>query len=192
MVGRQAKVLTTDNVNAILSELRLYADPERSLVMFLLSTKAGLRAGEIGGLTWPMVLDASGRISDSLIIEDRIAKKRSGRRIPINPALRVALAALHRKAPHREGPIVRAHRGGHMRATSIVNWFRTLYGDLKLDGCSSHSGRRSFATKAARVAHKAGGTLRDVQLLLGHRSLTTTELYIQGDTHAQRKLVALI
>jgi integrase/recombinase XerD len=192
MVGRQAKVLTTDNVNAILSELKLYADPERSLVMFLLSTKAGLRAGEIAKLEWPMVLDASGRISDVLVIEDRIAKKKSGRRIPINPALRTALAALHRKAPHREGPVVRAHRGGHMRPGSIVAWFAALYRDLKLEGCSSHSGRRTFVTRAARLVHRTGGSVKDIQILAGHRSLTTTELYIEGNSFAQRKLVALI
>ena len=192
MVGRQAKVLTTENVNAILAELKLYADPERSLVMFLLSTKAGLRAGEIAKLEWPMVLDASGRISDTLVIEDRIAKRGGGRRITINPALRTALASLHRKAPYREGPVVRAYRGGHMKPGSIVAIFAMLYRDLKLAGCSSHSGRRTFVTKAARLVHRTGGSLKDVQALAGHRSLTTTELYIQGDTAAQRKLVALI
>jgi integrase len=40
--------------------------------------------------------------------------------------------------------------------------------------------------------HQAGGSLRDVQLLAGHRSLQMTQRYIDGDTDAQRKLVALI
>ena len=37
--------------------------------------------------------------------------------------------------------------------------------------------------------HKAGGSLRDVQLLAGHRSIQTTQRYIDGDSDAQRKLV---
>jgi len=34
--------------------------------------------------------------------------------------------------------------------------------------------------------------LRDVQLLAGHRSIETTQRYIDGDTQAQRRLVSLI
>jgi integrase len=61
-----------------------------------------------------------------------------------------------------------------------------------LAGCSSHSGRRTFITRAARLVHKAGGSLRDVQLLAGHRSIQTTQRYIDGDSDAQRRLVSLI
>jgi integrase/recombinase XerD len=73
------------------------------------------------------------------------------------------------------------------------------YRAIGLEGCSSHSGRRTFITRAARLVHalanqqhKAGGSLRDVQLLAGHRSIQTTQRYIDGDTDAQRKLLSLI
>jgi integrase/recombinase XerD len=79
-----------------------------------------------------------------------------------------------------------------MQPNSIVNWFVTLYRQIGLDGCSSHSGRRTFITNAARLAHKAGGSLRDVQILAGHRSIETTQIYIDGDSHAQRRLIALL
>jgi integrase len=71
-------------------------------------------------------------------------------------------------------------------------WFAKAYRNVGLAGCSSHSGRRTFITRAARLAHRAGGSLRDVQLLAGHRSIQTTQRYIDGDTDAQRKLIGMI
>ena len=79
-----------------------------------------------------------------------------------------------------------------MTAVSIVNWFAGAYRAIGVAGCSSHSGRRTFVTRAARLVHTAGGSLRDVQLLAGHRSIQTTQRYIDGDTDAQRKLVSMI
>ena len=79
-----------------------------------------------------------------------------------------------------------------MTPVSIVCWFAKAYRAIGLQGCSSHSGRRTFITRAARLVHKAGGSLRDVQLLAGHRSIQTTQAYIDGDTDVQRKLVSLI
>jgi integrase len=79
-----------------------------------------------------------------------------------------------------------------MKARSVVIWFSRAYTALGLDGCSSHSGRRTFITRAARLVHKAGGSLRDVQLLAGHRSIQTTQRYIDGDSEAQRRLISLI
>jgi integrase len=79
-----------------------------------------------------------------------------------------------------------------MAPASIVNWFTIAYRAIGLSGCSSHSGRRTFVTRAARLVYTAGGSLRDVQILAGHRSIQTTQGYIDGDTDAQRRLVALI
>ena len=90
------------------------------------------------------------------------------------------------------GPVVLSERGCAMTPLSIVVWFARAYRAVGLEGCSSHSGRRTFITRAARLVHKAGGSLRDVQLLAGHRSIQTTQRYIDGDTDAQRKLVSLI
>jgi integrase len=57
---------------------------------------------------------------------------------------------------------------------------------------SSHSGRRTFITRAARRVSEVGGSVRDVQQLAGHVSLQTTQHYIEGDTEAKRKLVQLV
>ncbi|MDQ2859331.1 MAG: site-specific integrase [Pseudomonadota bacterium] len=191
MAGRQAKTVTPHAINRMLTYAARSSNPERDRVIVLLSVKAGLRAAEIAKLTWPMVLDARGRVSDRIELADRAAKKGSGRRIPLHPDLRAALRALWAQG-EAIGPVVRSARGGAMAANSIVNWFIALCAALDLKGCSSHSGRRTFITRAARLAHRAGGSLRDVQMLAGHRSIETTQRYIDGDSDAQRKLVALI
>jgi integrase/recombinase XerD len=59
-------------------------------------------------------------------------------------------------------------------------------------GCSSHSGRRTFITRAARNIVEAGGSLRDVQQLAGHANLGTTQAYIEGSSDAKRRVVAMI
>ena len=191
MPGRQAKLITPLTLRRMLGHVRHSQDPVRDRVIVLLSVKAGLRAAEIAGLTWPMVLDARGCIGDTITIRDGIAKKQSGRKIPMHPDLRQALRALSLEGG-TAGPVVRSARGGAMQANSIVNWFVTLFAELNIEGCSSHSGRRTFITMAARRAHQAGCSLRDVQLLAGHRSIETTQGYIDGDTDGQRRLVWLL
>jgi integrase len=191
MSGRQAKLITPLTLRRMLACVRHSQDPARDRVIILLSVKAGLRAAEVAGLTWPMVLDARSCVGDTITIRDRIAKKQSGRRIPLHPDLREALRALS-SSERTSGPVIRSARGGAMRPNSIVNWFVTLFAGLGIEGCSSHSGRRTFITIAARQAHRAGCSLRDVQLLAGHRSIETTQGYIDGDTDGQRQLVSLL
>src|SRR5581483_5235280 len=122
---------------------------------------------------------------------DCAAKKGSGRAIPIHPNLAAALIAW-RLAKPRSHYVIESQRRGPMMPLSIVVWFNRAFKNVGLTGCSSHSGRRTFVTRAARLAHKAGGSLRDVQLLAGRRSIQTTQRYIDGDTDAQRSLVAMI
>jgi integrase len=191
MPGKQAKVLSKDDLQDLLTYASATRNPIRNRVIVLLSAKAGLRAGEIANLTWDMVVDPIGAISTAIELRDHAPKKRSGRLIPLHKDLRNALANW-RSVTLGTGPVVLSERGGAMTPLSIVVWFARAYRAIGLEGCSSHSGRRTFITRAARLAHKAGGSLRDVQLLAGHRSIQTTQRYIDGDTDAQRKLVSLI
>jgi integrase/recombinase XerD len=70
--------------------------------------------------------------------------------------------------------------------------FQRWYRDLGFIGASSHSGRRTFITNAAKKVVQAGGSLRDVQELAGHSSLSMTQRYIEGDTDAKRRLMQMI
>ena len=188
---QRAKALEPDDVRLLRALVARHRHPQRDDVIVLLSFKAGLRACEVAGLRWSMVLNSRHRVSAQLRVGGGIAKGGSPRNIPIHGGLAAALRRLHRlHGQPRDGPVIASERGGNMTARSIVNWFHDAYHELGLVGCSSHSGRRTFITGAARLLATTGGSLRDVQELAGHRSLTTTERYIQGDRAAQRKLIA--
>jgi integrase len=191
MAGKQAKILSANEVEDLLffAETTRYAVRNRAIV--LLSCKAGLRAAEIANLTWPMIIDPVGQVGFHIELHDSAAKKGSGRIVPLNAELRESLLAL-RATASGVGPVIISERGTQMTPLSIVVWFNRAYKAIGLIGCSSHSGRRTFITRAARAVHKAGGSLRDVQLLAGHRSIQTTQRYIDGDSDAQRRLVSLI
>jgi integrase len=191
MYGQPAKVLRPGEVRTALGAAARRRNPDRNRVMVLLSIKAGLRACEIAGLTWEMVIDARGQVGTVIEIPASIAKNGSGRRIPLHPDLHKAMTRLKRQA-NGTSAVVCSERGGPMSAKSVVNWFAALYAGMGLEGCSSHSGRRTFVTRAARLVQRAGGSLRDVQELVGHRSIRTTQGYIDGDADAQRRLIRLI
>jgi integrase len=190
MAGKQAKVLTRPMFGQMIKAVGKSRHPTRNKAIILLSVKAGLRASEIAKLTWPMVLNAKGEVSKVIELHNKAAKNLHGRTIPMHPELQKTLLQLLRHKQDDCASVIVSERGESMQPSSIVNWFQQLYFDLNMKGCSSHSGRRSFVTQAARKIHLVGGSLKDVQQLAGHRSLETTQAYIEGDSSIQRRLIA--
>ncbi len=188
---KQAKTLSgrqTVHLQAFLQRTRY---PVRNRVILLLSVKAGLRAKEIAALTWDMLTDAEGKLGSAIHLRNEASKGRSGRVIPLNRDLRKALQELYQA--RGAGPyVITSERSQRTSAAVIVNLFAGWYRALGFQGCSSHSGRRTFITSAARKISTVGGSLRDVQMLAGHAALTTTQRYIEADVEAQRKVVELI
>ena len=158
--------------------------------------KAGLRAKEMASLTWAMVTDATGQVGETIHLENRASKgKTGGRTMPMHPDVHATLATLQSArgdTPRPEQSVLFSERGGGLSPATVRLWFHRLSTSLHMDGCSSHSGRRTFITRAAGKVSQVGGSLRDVQELAGHTSLAMTQRYIEGDTEAKRKLVALI
>jgi integrase/recombinase XerC len=166
----------------------------RNRLIVLLSVYAGLRASEIANLRWRMVLDEDQAIGEVLKLENGAAKKLSGRLIPLKYELRKSLVEYSTEMGNidKDSFILRSQQGSQLKPQSVINWFREIYGNLGLNGASSHSGRRYFVTIAARKIFEAGGSLRDVQDLAGHRSVATTQLYIAKNSEAQRKVIDLL
>ena len=57
------------------------------------------------------------------------------------------------------------------RSLLFASQFHTRFAEIGIEGASSHSGRRTFITTAAKKISEAGGSLRDIQELAGHASL---------------------
>jgi integrase/recombinase XerD len=172
-----------------------------------LSVRAGLRASEIALLDWSMITDGRGNIANVITLPGAITKYGLARRLPMHVELKSALGRLRGRTA-RKGPVIVSERAPTetpfdglsneqilplaMTPKSIVNWFTQACRQAELAGCSSHSGRRTFVTRAARLVSKAGGSLRDVQQLAGHRSIETTQAYIDGDHDIQRRLIRMM
>jgi integrase len=188
---KQAKTLSKRQITLTTALIQLTRYPARNVAIFLLSIKAGLRAKEIASLTWDMITDAEGNLGSALHLRDEASKGSSGRVIPLNKDLRSALQKLHDQrgsSPY----VIATERAQRTSAAAIVNLFAQWYRLTGFKVCSSHSGRRTFITNAARTISTVGGSLRDVQMLAGHRALSTTQRYIEADVEAQKLVVDLL
>lgn len=192
MLGKQAKLLTDAQIKSILCSLNSGRNALRNKVIFHLSLH-GLRAKEVSSLELSMITDAEGNLADAIALEDKASKGHSGRIIYMNAALKEALSQY---LPSRKNKmskfVICTERRERFTANGIAVLFYNLYRGLGFQGLSSHSGRRTFATRAARKVAQVGGSLRDVQAILGHRHLSTTQKYLEQDVDAQRKVVSAI
>jgi integrase len=177
-LGKQAKVVKRSELGKLLDHVSRSRHPERDRVIVLLSFKAGLRAKEIAALSWSMLTDSSGEIADVIALTNSASKgKNGGREIPMHPDLRSALVALQAARGEKARPdllVVYSERGRGYSAAAIAVWFHTRFAELRIEGASSHSGRRTFITAArhdrglARFGSRLGGHFRTVIAASAH------------------------
>jgi len=198
-LGKQSKILTKKQIETMLLYLGSTRHPLRNRVIFLLSVKSGFRSKEISGVKWSMMVSPTSELTDSIHLTNDASKGKSGGRIiPIHKELKKSLVELYEVEQSRYGfdvqtsYVVRTERSPNTSSQSIINMFQIWYRDLGFVGCSSHSGRRTFITDLSKKVSLVGGSLRDIQVMVGHKNLQTTQRYIEVDTDCQRKMVNLI
>lgn len=215
MAIKRAHTLDDQQFSKMMKDLmKTVRRPLVESVVFLLSYKAGLRSQEIAGLEWERhILGVDGKIKHEefltagskgrikrevhpvLWLSSDIGKYGSERTIRMHPLLYHALKEL--RAAGLEGKYVipsgnsRAGQDLKSRAHALTVRINRYYEAMNLPKCTSHSGRRTFITKASRAANFAHCSLVDVQKMAGHRQLATTQDYI-ATTPQQADLIGLL
>ena len=147
----------------------------RDVAVISLLYGCGLRISEALALT-PRALDAN---ETTLIVSGKGGKTRM---VPLLGVINRAISGYRKLCPFHlemEQPIFRGVKGGPLRAEIIQRQIKKLRSALNLpDTTTPHALRHSFATHLLG----SGGDLRTIQELLGHASLSTTQIYTGVDT----------
>ena len=108
-------------------------------------------------------------------------KRDKTRVVPLLPPVRAAIDAYVAQQPWgtgRDAPLFRGAKGGPLSAGVIRRSVRAARGRLGLsDRTTPHALRHSFATHLLG----RGADLRSLQALLGHASLSSTQIYTAVD-----------
>jgi len=137
---------------------------------------SGLRRSEVAKLTFDHIQQRDSR----WVIVDMIGKGNHVRSVPIPSWVKLAIDEWAQSANLQSGLVFQAiHKGGYIKHESltpqairdIVKHYAAVIG---LPELAAHDMRRSFA----KLAHKGGSGLDQIQLSLGHLSIKTTEKYL--------------
>jgi integrase/recombinase XerC len=145
----------------------------RDFAVLLLLYGAGLRVAEALGIT-----GAALPLGEVLSVT---GKRNKTRIVPLLPAVREAIERYIALCPYRPGkdePLFRGARGGPLRGEIVRRAVRGARARLGLpDRTTPHALRHSFATHLLG----RGADLRALQELLGHASLSSTQIYTAVD-----------
>ncbi|NHC08357.1 site-specific integrase [Azonexus fungiphilus] len=174
----QAKVFSSTELRRVLDYVATRQHAERNRAIVLLSHSAGMRCKEIAALRYCDVLHSSGAVKDEIYLSAEQTKGRYSRTVYLGSKLQKELAAYVKAVPPTSPQAVlfatqkEATRG--FTANTLAQFFLSLYRKVGIEGASSHSGRRSYLTNLANK----GTSIHILKTLAGHRSISTTAVYL--------------
>lgn len=186
---KQAKTLTPQELRQALGQAALSRHAVRDKAMLLLTHLAGMRVGEVAALRVEDVLDAKGIVKGELRLGAHQTKGNVGRVVFVNEQLQKELAAYARtlRSANAAAPFFMTQKRTGFSANTLTQHFIVLYKRAGLEGATSHSGRRTFITNLAAQ----GISVRVLAALAGHRSIQTTQRYIDVNDNMLRRAVEL-
>ncbi len=186
----QARTLKDKELKQVLSYIQHHRYALRNRVMLLCTHWAGMRVGEVAALKRGDVVSADGSIVNEIRLAAEQTKGRHARTVYVPEKLRKELAAYVASRPNAspELPLFNTQKREGWTANTLCQYFHHLYRRVAMQGASSHSGRRSFLTSLAAQ----GVGVRVLQNLAGHRSIATTQRYVDVNDEMLRKAVELV
>lgn len=187
-----AKSLTPAELERVLAYIATQPNAPRNRVMLLMTVAAGLRVGEVAGLTVGDVLDDSGAVRGEVHLAAHRVKHGHARTIYLNTRLQQELAnyMVTRNSKDAALPLFPTLRGPRrsFTANTLAQHFYWLYRKAGVTGASSHSGRKTFLTSLA----SQGVSVFVLASLAGHKSIATTQRYITVNDDVKRRAVELV
>jgi len=187
-----AKSLTPAELERVLRYTETKSNAQRNKMMLLLTVGAGLRVGEVAGLTLGDVLNADGAVRGEIYLAAERVKHKHARTIYLNTRLQQELTSYlaTRSNLSPQLPLFPTHRGPRcaFSPNSLAQHFHYVYKNAGLKNCSSHSGRKTFLTSLA----SQGVSVFVLASLAGHKSIATTQRYITVNDDVKRRAVELV
>jgi integrase/recombinase XerD len=187
----QAKTLSQQEIAQVLDHVSVKKYAARDRALIVISHLSGMRVGEIASLTVGHVIDAAGQIRSEIRLTAEQTKGKHPRTVFVSTKLKEKLAIyvqLIRCDDKQRAlfPTQKNPRKG-FTANTLTQHFLAMYKAAGVDGASSHSGRRTYATSIA----SQGVGLRVLMRLMGHRNVSTTAVYIDANDNMLRNAVEL-
>jgi integrase/recombinase XerD len=190
-MAKQAKTLNQQEIRRVLDYTATRKHSIRNRCLVLITFLSGMRCGEVASLRYCDVVNADGTIKSEIYLTADQTKGSEGRTVFINDRLRKELEAYTATYKpintNRKFFYSQKSTSDGFTANTLTQFFHYLYRRCSLDGASSHSGRRTFATKIA----SGGVGIKVLQKLLGHKNIQTTSVYIFTSDDMLRKAVEI-
>jgi len=190
---KQAKTLNEHELRRVLDYIATRKFASRNRAMLLLTFYAGLRVSEVAALCYRDVVDEQKKIRPEFILAAENTKGNEARTVFVSEKLRKELeryVSTQRFSIHPRTKLFFSQQRpiDGFTSNTLCQHFHYLYKRAGIAGASSHSGRRSFITGLA----SKGISVRVLASLAGHKSIATTQKYIDINDDMKRKAVELV